>query len=76
MGECGFWFWFSIGLFGLAAWRVFAGTMAMLAMFLGASLPMMGRRSLELRLGYSDVTRRVSRFVPRPLRRVSQSDVA
>lgn len=67
-GECGI--WFSMGLFGLAAWPgawwVFVGTAAMVAMFLGVSIPMMERRSLERRPDYQRVIGRVSRFVPWP----------
>jgi steroid 5-alpha reductase family enzyme len=42
-----------------------------LAMFLGASIPMMEARSLERRPGYQDVVDRVSLFVPRPPRRTT-----
>lgn len=67
-GEFGF--WFALALFGIAAapgsWWLFLGAAAMLAMFLGASIPMMEARSLERRPGYQDVVDRVSRFVPRP----------
>ncbi|WP_312855899.1 DUF1295 domain-containing protein, partial [Nocardioides stalactiti] len=47
-------FWFSLGLFGIAAapedwWWQMVGALAMLAMFLGASIPMMEKRSLERR---------------------------
>ena len=42
----------------------------MLAMFLGASIPMMEERSLARRPDYQDVVDRVSRFVPRPPRKV------
>ena len=64
-------FWFSLALFGLAAspdswWWLFAGTAAMTAMFLGASIPMMEKRSLERRPAYQDVIDRVPRLVPRP----------
>lgn len=66
-------FWLSMGLFGLAAspssWWVLVGAAAMLAMFLGASIPMMERRSLERRPAYQDVVDRVPLFVPRPPRR-------
>ena len=69
-GEFGF--WFALALFGIAAspgsWWVLVGAAAMLAMFLGASIPMMEKRSLERRPGYQDVIDRVSRFVPRPPR--------
>jgi steroid 5-alpha reductase family enzyme len=63
-------FWFALALFGVAAspgdaWWLFVGAVAMLAMFLGASIPMMEQRSLERRPGYSAVIGRVPRFVPR-----------
>ncbi len=67
-GEFGF--WFALALFGIAAaptaWWLLIGAAAMLAMFLGASIPMMEARSLERRPGYQAVIDRVSRFVPRP----------
>ncbi|WP_370331273.1 DUF1295 domain-containing protein [Mycolicibacterium hippocampi] len=68
-GEFGF--WFALALFGVAAspadaWWLFVGALAMLAMFLGASIPMMETRSLQRRPGYQAVVDRVSRFVPRP----------
>lgn len=64
-------FWFSLALFGVAAapgdaWWLFIGVVAMLAMFLGASIPMMEQRSLERRPHYQDVIDRVSMLVPRP----------
>ena len=70
-GECAF--WFSLALFGVAAapaqwWWLFVGVVAMVALFLGASIPMMEQRSLARRPGYGDVIARVSRFVPRPPR--------
>lgn len=73
-GEFGF--WFSLALFGVAAapsdaWWLFLGAVAMLAMFLGASIPMMETRSLQRRPQYQQVIDRVSRFVPRPPRRVT-----
>ena len=73
-GEFGF--WFALALFGLAAspndaWWVFVGAVAMLAMFLGASIPMMEERSLERRPSYQDVIDRISKFVPRPPRGAS-----
>ena len=54
-GEFGF--WLALGLFGLAAspsdwWWLSSGRSAMLAMFLGASIPMMEKRSLERRPAY------------------------
>jgi steroid 5-alpha reductase family enzyme len=67
-------FWLALGLFGLAAapgawgWALI-GTVLMLAMFLGASIPMMEKRSLERRPAYQDVVNRVSLFIPRPPRK-------
>jgi steroid 5-alpha reductase family enzyme len=69
-------FWVSLALFGVAAapaaggWACL-GAVAILAMFLGASIPMMETRSLERRPQYQEVVDRVSRFVPRPPRRSS-----
>ena len=72
-GEIGF--WFSLALFGVAAspgdaWWLFAGVVLMVAMFLGASIPMMEKRSLQRRPDYQDVIDRVPRLVPRPPRAV------
>ncbi|MCR8899268.1 DUF1295 domain-containing protein [Gordonia sp. GONU] len=71
-GEFGF--WVAMALFGIAAapadwWWLLVGVAVMLAMFLGASIPMMEQRNLSRRPGYPDVVDRVSRFVPRPPRR-------
>ncbi|MCR5976625.1 DUF1295 domain-containing protein [Gordonia jinghuaiqii] len=65
-----FLFWVSMALFGIAAspgdwWWLCIGAVAMAAMFLGASIPMMEARSLERRPGYQDVVDRVPRFIPR-----------
>jgi steroid 5-alpha reductase family enzyme len=64
-------FWFALALFGVAAspsdaWWLFVGALAMLGMFLGASIPMMETRSLQRRPRYQEVIDRVPRFVPRP----------
>jgi steroid 5-alpha reductase family enzyme len=69
-----FCFWVSLALFGVAAAPVAGGwaclgAVAILAMFLGASIPMMEDRSLERRPQYQEVINRVPRFVPRPPRR-------
>ena len=69
-----FTFWLSLALFGVAVapadwWWLLLGALAMLAMFLGASIPMMEERSLARRPGYQDVINRVPKFVPRPPRR-------
>jgi steroid 5-alpha reductase family enzyme len=73
VGELGF--WVSVALFGFAAspgaWWVFFGAAAMLAMFQGASIPMMEERSLARRPGYQEVIDRVPRLLPRPPRRAS-----
>lgn len=67
-------FWVALALFGVAAspadaWWVVLGAVAMLAMFLGASIPMMEQRSLERRPSYQAVIDRVPMLVPRPPRR-------
>ena len=67
-------FWCALGLFGVAAapedwWWLMLGAVAMLALFLGASIPMMEKRSLERRAAYQDVVDRAPLFVPRPPRR-------
>lgn len=67
-------FWCSLALFGIAAspddwWWVAVGAVAMVAMFLGASIPMMEKRSLERRPSYREVVDRVPMLVPRPPRR-------
>jgi steroid 5-alpha reductase family enzyme len=69
-------FWFALALFGVAAapsdaWWLFAGAVAMLAMLLGASIPLMETRSLQRRPRYQEVIDRVPRFFPRPPRRVA-----
>jgi steroid 5-alpha reductase family enzyme len=67
-------FWFALALFGVAAspsdaWWLFAGTLAMLGMLLGASIPMMETRSLARRPDYQAVIDRVPRLVPRSPRK-------
>ena len=67
-------FWFALALFGVAAapsdaWWLFVGAALMLALFLGASIPLMEERSLARRPEYQRVVDRVSRFVPRPPRK-------
>jgi steroid 5-alpha reductase family enzyme len=67
-------FWWGLALFGLAAapeaalW-ILPGALAMTAMFVGASVPFMDRRSVERRPAYADHMRRVSALVPLPPRR-------
>ena len=67
-------FWFSLAIFAIAGapsdwWWLLLGPIAMTAMFLGASIPMMEKRSLERRPAYQDVIDRVPTLVPRPPRR-------
>lgn len=70
-----FCFWVALALFGIAAepgyWWLLAGAAAMLAMFQGASIPMMEQRSLERRPAYAEVIARVPRFFPRPPQRTA-----
>ncbi|MEZ0579491.1 DUF1295 domain-containing protein [Nocardioides sp. MH1] len=71
-------FWVSLALFGIAAspgdwWWLVLGAVAMVALFLGASIPMMEKRSLERRPSYQDVIDRVPMLVPRPPRRRAAS---
>jgi steroid 5-alpha reductase family enzyme len=59
-------FWVGLWLFGVAAgapaWAA-CGWVAMLALFLGYSIPAAEKRSLERRQGYAEHQRRVSRFL-------------
>jgi steroid 5-alpha reductase family enzyme len=47
-------------------WWLMAGAVVILAIFLGASIPMMERRSLARRPEYQDVIDRVPKFMPWP----------
>lgn len=66
-------FWWGLMLFGIAAapeqwvWIV-PGALAMTAMFVFASIPLMDRRSVERRPGYDAHMRRVSALLPLPPR--------
>lgn len=74
-------FWVALALFGVAGaphdwWWLMLGAVAMIAMFEGASIPMMEKRSLERRPSYQEIIDRVPRLVPRPPRgRGPSSDV-
>ena len=62
-------FWAGLTLFGVAAvpeawWWVLPGAIAMLAMFLLASIPMIDKRSMERRPAYAEHMSEVSGFVP------------
>jgi steroid 5-alpha reductase family enzyme len=66
-------FWWGLWLFGVAAapswyWSVI-GPLAITAMFLFASIPMLDRRNLALRPGYAEVMKTVPALVPRRPRR-------
>lgn len=70
LGEMGF--WWGLWLFALAAqpswWWTVVGPLVMTGMFLGASLPMMERRSLERRPGYAEYAAETPLVIPRPPR--------
>jgi len=65
-------FWWGLYLFALAAdpgrWYVVAGPLALLALFLFISLPLIERRMLARRPHYAERQRRVSALVPWPPR--------
>jgi len=70
-GELGF--WWGLWLFALAAhpawaWTVI-GPLAMTALFLFASIPLLEQRSLARRPGYAEHVQRVSMLVPWPPKR-------
>jgi steroid 5-alpha reductase family enzyme len=66
-------FWIGLALFSLAAggfvWWAWVGAVAMVAMFLGVSIPMKETRMLERRPAYADRQRRVSLLIPLPPKR-------
>ena len=69
-GEVSVWFGFWVlGVAAGAPWWAAAGWVSMLALFVGASIPMAEKRSLARRPGYADYARRTSVFVPLPPRR-------
>ena len=63
-------FWFSLWLFAMAAspafWWTIIGPLAMLFMFVFASIPMMDNRSNERRPGYAEYQRRTPALLPWP----------
>lgn len=66
-------FWWGLMLFGLAAapaqwWWIVPGALAMTAMFVFASIPLMDQRSVERRPAYREHMRQVSALVPLPPR--------
>ncbi len=70
-------FWWGLFVFALAArashqepvWWAIGGAVAMTALFLFISIPMMERRTLKKRPAYAEHKRRTSMFVPLPPRR-------
>lgn len=69
-GEIGF--WLGLFLFGLAAgapWWTGLGFVSMVALFVGASIPMAEKRSLARRPAYAEHQKKVSMLVPLPPKR-------
>ena len=66
-------FWTSLWLFGLSAapswWWTVIGPIAMVAMFLGASIPMLDGRSAERRPAFAEYAQRTRALIPLPVRR-------
>ncbi len=66
-------FWWGLWLFALAAdpswWWTIIGPLAMTAMFVFASIPMIDKRGVERRPGYEEHMRQTSTIVPLPPRR-------
>ncbi|MGV3619275.1 MAG: DUF1295 domain-containing protein [Archangium sp.] len=68
-GEIGF--WVGLALFGYAAgapWWAGIGALSMIALFVGASIPMAEKRSLARRPAYAEHQKKVSMLVPLPPR--------
>jgi steroid 5-alpha reductase family enzyme len=60
-------FWFGLWLFGVAngaTWWAAAGWLSILGLFVGISIPMAERRSLERRPAFADHQRRVPALIP------------
>jgi len=67
LGEIGVWLGtLLVGLDAGAPWWTAVGFVAVTAMFMGVSIPLMERRQLAKRPGYADVVARVPMLVPRP----------
>jgi steroid 5-alpha reductase family enzyme len=65
-------FWAGLLLFGVAAggpWWSAVGLVAMVGLFVGASIPLAEKRSLARRPGYAEHQRRTSMLVPLPPKR-------
>ncbi|MGB1581417.1 MAG: DUF1295 domain-containing protein, partial [Nevskiales bacterium] len=68
-------FWVGLMLFGLAVapqqwWLVCPGAVAMILMFVFASVPFLDNRSLERRPEYADYMKRVSAIIPLPPKKI------
>jgi steroid 5-alpha reductase family enzyme len=65
-------FWVSLWLFAVAAapgvWWVAVGPLAMIGLFVGASIPMLDERSEARRPGYAEYARRTPALLPWPRR--------
>lgn len=75
-----FMFWVSLALFGLAAlpgqwWWQVLGAVAILLMFVTASIPMMEKK-VAGRPGHEELKRRVSVFVPWPPKKLTDSSAS
>jgi steroid 5-alpha reductase family enzyme len=74
LGEIGL--WVGLGLFAIAAdpraWFTLAGPLAIIVMFLAASIPMLEKRSAERRPGWAAYRARTSMLLLRPPRRTSE----
>jgi steroid 5-alpha reductase family enzyme len=68
-------FWVGVWIAGLAAdvtwWWTVVGPVAMIAMFVGASIPMLDRRSVESRPGYDEIVATLPALLPLGPRRRS-----
>jgi steroid 5-alpha reductase family enzyme len=73
LGQIGF--WWGLWLFGLAAdpswWWTVIGPLAMVALFVFVSIPLMDARSLRRRPGYAQHMAQVGALIPSPRRRSS-----
>jgi steroid 5-alpha reductase family enzyme len=72
-------FWFGLWLFGVAngaPWWAALGWVAMVVMFVGATIPMAEKRSLSRRPHYADHQKRVSMVLPLPPKKAPASEPA
>ena len=61
-------FWWGLFMFAMAAdssyWWTFAGPLAITALFVGVSIPLMDKRNLERRPGYDEHMKSISALIP------------